>query len=326
MNIKRIGVLTSGGDAPGMNPAIRAVVRACDYYGIECYGIKKGYQGLLSGEIFELTLHDVSKIMCEGGTILKTARCLDFQTEEGMAKGRKMADVYHLDALVIIGGDGSFRGALGLSKLGLPVIGIPATIDNDIGCSEYTIGYDTAMNTVIECIDKLKETSCSHERCSLVEVMGRNAGHIALNCAIATGAEVVLMPEKQYDLDRDIIHPIIECRNRGKTNYLVIIAEGIGGTLKLADDISAITGIRTTATILGHVQRGGSPTVRDRVTAALMGVKAVQCLKNGEINKIIAAKGDNCIAVDIEEALEMSKTVDPERLEADEILRLYYKK
>lgn len=321
-NIKRIGVLTSGGDAPGMNAALRAVVRACNYYGIEAYGIKRGYQGLLDGELEAMNPRSVSDIIFRGGTILQTARCEAFKTQEGMEQGKKMAGVFKLDAIVVIGGDGSFRGALGLSKLGVPVIGIPATIDNDIGCTDYTIGYDTALNTVRDCIDKIKDTASSHERCSLVEVMGRNAGHIALNAAIACGAEVCLVPEREYDVDEDVIRPIIDCRNRGKHHYVVIVAEGVGGTLELAKKIKETTGISTTSTILGHLQRGGTPTVKDRTMASMMGVKAVQCLRAGEKNVVIAAKGEQVVSIEIEKALEMTKKIDDDLWLTDEILTL----
>ena len=320
--IKRIGVLTSGGDAPGMNAAIRAVVRACSYYGIEVYGIKRGYRGLLDGDMFEMNARSVSDIIYRGGTILQTARCHTFRSHEGIVKGKKMAEVFRLDALVVIGGDGSFKGALEISKEGLPVIGIPGTIDNDIGCTDYTIGYDTALNTVRDAIDKIKDTASSHERCSVIEVMGRNAGYIAMNSAIAGGAEVCLIPERTHDLESDVVRRIIDCRNRGKHHYVVLVAEGVGGTLELAEKIKEITDIETTATILGHIQRGGSPTVKDRVTAGMMGVKAVQCLKNGEFNKVIALKGEKCVALDIEEALEMTKTLDEEMLLANEILNV----
>lgn len=320
--IKRIGVLTSGGDAPGMNAAIRSVVRACSYYGIEVYGIRRGYRGLLDGDMKELNARSVSDIIYRGGTILQTARCHTFRSHEGIVQGKKMAEVFGLDALVVIGGDGSFNGALEISREGLPVIGIPGTIDNDIGCTDYTIGFDTAMNTVRDAIDKIKDTASSHERCSFVEVMGRNAGYIAMNCAIAGGAEVCLIPEKPFNLESDVVKKIIECRNRGKHHYVVIVAEGVGGTMELANEVKKITGIETTATILGHIQRGGSPTVKDRVVAGLMGVKAIQCLKNGEINKIIAYKNEECIAVDIEEGLKMKKQLHDDMLLANEILNI----
>ena len=321
-DIKRVGVLTSGGDAPGMNAALRAVVRACGYYGIEAYGIRKGYEGLLSGDMFPMNIRTVSDTIQRGGTVLQTARCKDFTTPEGVLRGKKMADIFQLDALVVIGGDGSFRGGLDLSRVGLPIIGIPATIDNDIGCTDYTIGYDTAMNTVREAIDKIKDTASSHDRCSVIEVMGRNAGYIALSSSIAGGAEVCLLPEKSFDINTDVIKPIIACKNRGKHHYVVIVAEGVGGTMDIAKQIKEITGISTTTTILGHIQRGGSPTVKDRVTAGLMGVKAVQCLANGEVNKVIAIKGETCVTVDVEEALAAKKSLDDDMLFVSKILSL----
>lgn len=322
MKIKRIGVLTSGGDAPGMNAAIRAVVRSGIYRGFQVYGIKKGYEGLLKGDMFEMNLRSVSDIMSRGGTILQTARCKDFLTQEGIKRAARMTEVFQLDAVVVIGGDGSFRGARDLAREGVNVIGIPATIDNDIGSTDYTIGFDTALNTVKDAIDKIKDTAYSHERCSVIEVMGRDAGYIALHCAIADGAEACILPEKKFDIDTDIIQPIIGCRNRGKHHYIVIIAEGVGGTMEIAEQIKAITGISTTTTILGHLQRGGSPTVRDRVAASLMAVKATEVLESGERNKIIAEKNDRYIAIDIEEALEMKKAIDESMIETSKMLSL----
>ena len=322
MSIKRIGVLTSGGDAPGMNAAIRAVVRSGIYRGFQVYGIKKGYEGLLKGDMFEMNLRSVSDIMSRGGTILQTARSKEFATPEGVQRAARMADVFQLDAIVVIGGDGSFRGARELARAGVNVVGVPATIDNDIGCTDYTIGFDTALNTVKDSIDKIKDTAYSHERCSVVEVMGRGAGYIALNCAIADGAEACILPEKKFNIDTDIIQPIIGCRNRGKHHYIVIIAEGVGGTMEIADQIKSITGISTTTTILGHLQRGGSPTVRDRVAASLMAVKATEVLQLGEKNKIIASKNDTYVAIDIEEALEMKKEIDESMIETSKMLSL----
>ena len=321
--IKRIGVLTSGGDAPGMNAALRAVVRSGLYHGLQVFGIQRGYEGLLDGEISEMNNHSVSNIISRGGTVLLTARSKEFSTPEGVARGKAMADIFRLDALVVIGGDGSFRGARDLHRIGLPVIGIPATIDNDIGCSDYTIGYDTAMNTVKEAIDRIKDTAYSHERCSVVEVMGRNAGYIALNCGIAGGAEACIVPEKSFDVDEDIIKPILSCRNAGKHHYIVINAEGVGGTLEIAEQIKVKTGISTTTTILGHQQRGGSPTVRDRVAASLMGAKATELLSRGVAGRIIAMKGDEVIDLDIEQALSMKKEISDDLIRTSKILSLY---
>ena len=322
-SIKRIGVLTSGGDAPGMNAAIRAVVRSGLYHGLQVFGIQRGYEGLLDGEISEMNNHSVSNIISRGGTVLLTARSKEFTTEEGVARGKAMAEIFRLDALVVIGGDGSFRGARDLHRIGVPVIGIPATSDNDISCSDYTIGYDTAMNTVKEAIDRIKDTAYSHERCSVVEVMGRNAGYIAINCAIAGGAEACIIPEKNFDVGEDIIKPILACRNAGKHHYIVINAEGVGGTMEIAEEIRQKTGVSTNTTILGHLQRGGTPTVRDRVAASLMGAKATELLSQGIAGRIIAMKGDSVVDIDIEEALEMKKDIDEHLIRTSKILSLY---
>jgi 6-phosphofructokinase 1 len=320
--IKTIGVLTSGGDAPGMNAAIRAVVRAGIDAGYKVMGIKRGYAGLINGEILEMNLRSVSDIIHRGGTILKTARSAELKTEAGIKKAVDMAGIFGIDAVVVVGGDGSYRGALDLSKQGLPVIGIPGTIDNDIGCTEYTIGYDTAMNTALDAMDKIKDTAYSHERCTVLEVMGRNAGYIALNVAIAGGAEVVLIPEKTYDLDKDIIKPIIEGRNRGKTDYSVVVAEGVGKVIEIAAKIEEKTGIETRYTILGHLQRGGCPTVYDRVMASRMGGKAVEVLKQGRINRVICLKNNSLIDLDISEALAEKKSIDMGQIDLFRILAL----
>lgn len=320
--VKRIGVLTSGGDAPGMNAAIRAVVRSGIYHGYKVYGIRKGFEGLLEGDIYEMNLRSVSDIMSRGGTVLQTARSKIFNTPEGVERAYRMAKVFKFDALIVIGGDGSFRGARDLAKAGLPVIGIPATIDNDIHCTDYTIGFDTALNTVKDAIDKIKDTAFSHERCSVVEVMGRDAGYIALYCAIADGAEACILPEKTFNIDEDIIKPIIGCRNRGKHHYIVIIAEGVGGTMEISEQIKQITGISTTTTILGHLQRGGSPTVRDRVSASLMGVKATELLVSGVYNRIVALKGSEYVSYDIDEALSMRKYIDEDMIATSKMLSL----
>ena len=320
--IKTIGVLTSGGDAPGMNAAIRAVVRTGIYNGFKVMGVKKGYNGLICGDIFEMNSRSVSDIVHRGGTMLRTARCLEFKTEDGVKKAVNMAKVFRLDALVVIGGDGSFRGARDLSKFGLPVIGIPGIIDNDIGCSEYTIGYDTALNTVQDAMDKIRDTAYSHERCSILEVMGRHAGYIALNIGIACGAEVVLLPEMPFDFDDKIIKPIIEGRNRGKKQYSVIVAEGVGGAIDIAKKIEEVTGIESRATILGHLQRGGSPTVKDRVMASMMGAHATEILKKGIMNRIIAVKDSKVVDIEINEALAIEKQIDDNMVELSEILSL----
>ena len=320
--IRNIGVLTSGGDAPGMNAVIRAVVRGGIYHGFKVFGIQRGYHGLWRGEIDELNSRSVSETLQRGGTFLMTARSKTFQTPEGLAKAIEMAKVFNLDAIITVGGDGTFRGARDLARAGFPVIGIPGTIDNDIACSDYTIGYDTAMNTAMEAIDKLRDTASSHERCSVIEVMGRAAGYLALNVAIATGAEVVLIPEIQSDFQQDVIKVLLDGRNRGKKHYIVVVAEGTGDAMDIAQRIEAITGIESRATILGHLQRGGSPTLRDRYMASMMGLKAVECLKESRINRIIAYKAGQIIDIDIEEALNMTKTIDQADLDRAKILAM----
>ena len=305
--IRRIGVLTSGGDAPGMNAAIRAVVRTGAYYGIEVCGVRRGYNGLINGEIEKMKPRDVSEILHRGGTCLMTARCLEFKTQEGVDKACSVARSAGLDGLVVIGGDGSFRGAKDLSNAGIPTIAMPGTIDNDISCSEYTIGYDTCLNTVKDAIDKIRDTASSHERCSVIEVMGRNAGYIALEAGIACGAEVVLLPEKGYDFDKDVLSPVLDAKSRGKKHAIIIVAEGIGGVIDIAKRVEEATGIESRATILGHVQRGGSPTVRDRVTASHMGAKCVELLLEGKANRIVCVQNGAITDVDIDEGLNMKK-------------------
>ena len=276
--IKTIGVLTSGGDAPGMNAAIRAVVREAIVKGLKVKGIKRGYAGLLQEEIVDMEAKDVSDIIERGGTILQTARCMEFTTPEGQQKGAEICKKHGIDGIIVIGGDGSFKGAQKLAALGINTIGLPGTIDLDIACTEYTIGFDTAVNTAMEAIDKVRDTSTSHERCSIIEVMGRGAGYIALWCGIANGAEDILLPEK-YDYDEQkLINNIIEGRKRGKKHHIIINAEGIGHSSSMAKRIEAATGIETRATILGHMQRGGSPTAKDRVYASTMGALAVDLL------------------------------------------------
>ena len=314
-NVKKIGVLTSGGDAPGMNAAIRAVVRTGVYYGIEVVGIRRGYDGLIGGEFEQLDARSVSAIMQRGGTMLQTARCPEMKTPEGVAKAVNVAKVLGLDGLVVIGGDGSFMGAKVLCEAGLPTIALPGTIDNDISCSEYTIGYDTCLNTVMEAVDRLRDTMQSHDRCSVIEVMGRAAGYIALESGIACGADVVLIPEKEWNFDEDVLRPILESKQRGKRHAIVIVAEGIGGAAEMAKEIEEKTGIESRATILGHVQRGGSPTVRDRVVASEMGAKAVELLLEGKQNRIVCMQNSTVTDVDIEEGLAMQKSVSPHMIE-----------
>lgn len=306
-DVKKIGVLTSGGDAPGMNAAIRAVVRCGIYNGIEVYGVQKGYNGLINGDFVKMEARSVGEILQKGGTILQTARCNEFKQDEVQAEAVKVAKNFGLDGLVVIGGDGSFRGARALCRHGLSTIAIPGTIDNDISCSEYTIGYNTCLNTVIDAVDKLRDTSSSHERCSVIEVMGRNAGYIAVEAGIACGAEVVLVPEFEYDFDRDVIGVIKKGLERGKKHCIVIVAEGIGGSVEMAAKIEAETGMESRATILGHIQRGGSPTVTDRVMASRMGAKAVELLLEGKENRVICVEGGKIIDRDIEEGLAMKK-------------------
>ena len=309
--IKTIGVLTSGGDAPGMNAAVRAVVRTAISKGFKVMGVRHGYNGLITGDIYEMELRSVSEIIHRGGTILYTARCLEFKTKEGQQKAADRCKEYGIDALVVIGGDGSFRGARDLAALGIPCIGIPGTIDNDIACSEYTIGYDTAMNTAVEMIDKLRDTTQSHDRCSVVEVMGRNAGYIALNVAIASGAMAVLLPEYEFDMQRDILDKIELTKKTGKNHFIIIVAEGVGHAQEIANEIQARTGIDSRATILGHVQRGGSPTLRDRVNASAMGYRAVCLIDEGKYNRIVGMRGEQLVDYPVDEALEMTKGLDP---------------
>lgn len=320
--VKTIGVLTSGGDAPGMNAAVRAVVRTALGHGMRVIGIQRGFNGLLNGETYEMNLRSVSEIIHRGGTVLYAARCLEFKTEEGQKKGAEMCQKLGIDAMVVIGGDGSFRGAKALANLGIPCIGIPGTIDNDIACSEYTIGYDTAMNTAVEMVDKLRDTTQSHDRCSVVEVMGRNAGYIALNVGIATGAIATLIPERPYDLERDILDRMQFTQKTGKKHFIVIVAEGAGHAQDLANEIQARTGIDSRATVLGHVQRGGSPTLRDRVTASRMGYQAVILLEKGIFNRVVAVSADKIVDYDINVALSMHKSIDTTLLDVAETISI----
>lgn len=314
-NVRKIGVLTSGGDAPGMNAAIRAVVRVGAYYGLTVMGIHKGYNGLINGDMVEMNARSVSETLQRGGTILQTARCLEFKEPEYVKKAVDIARVFGLDGLVVIGGDGSFRGAKDLCAAGLPTIAMPGTIDNDIDCSEYTVGYDTCLNTVKDAVDKIRDTATSHERCSIIEVMGRHAGYIAIQVGIACGAEVVLIPEEPFDFDEDVLRPILESKSRGKKHSIVIVAEGIGGVIDMAKEIEEKTGIESRATILGHVQRGGSPTVRDRVIASRMGAMAVELLLAGKSNRIVRMENGQITDIDIEEGLSMKKQLPKDLIE-----------
>ena len=318
--IKTIGVLTSGGDAPGMNAAIRAVVRKSIANGLTVKGIKKGYMGLLNEEIIDMDRHSVSDIIQRGGTILGTARCLEFKTAEGQKKGADICRKHGIDGIVVIGGDGSYIGAQKLSQQGINTIGLPGTIDLDIACTDYTIGFDTAINTAMQAIDKVRDTSSSHERCNIIEVMGRNAGYIALWCGIANGADDILLPEK-YDYDEQkIIDNIIENRKRGKTHHIIVNAEGIGHSTSMARRIEAATGIETRATILGYMQRGGSPTCKDRVYASMMGSYAADILSAGKTNRVVGYRGGEFVDYDIEEALAMQKSINEYQYEIARII------
>lgn len=309
MSIKRIGVLTSGGDAPGMNPCVRAVVRTALYHGIECYGIRRGYNGLISGDVLRLDEKNISHIINRGGTILYTARSDEFLTKKGQEKAASTCKFLGLDGIIAIGGDGTFRGAAALSQYGINVICIPATIDNDICCTNYSIGFDTAANTAIDCIDKLRDTMQSHERCSVVEVMGRNAGYLAMYVGLAVGATAVLVPEKKIDFDNDVIEKIRQARLNGFTHYMIVVAEGAGSAADIADKIKITLDLDPRVTVLGHIQRGGSPTGRDRVNATKMGYLAVEMLLAEKTNRIICTH-DGCFTdVDIQEGLSMKRDI-----------------
>ena len=307
MTVKRIGVLTSGGDAPGMNACVRAVVRTCLYHGIEVYGIRRGWNGLIHGDVVKMDEKSVSRIINKGGTILYTARSKEFMTEEGQRQAVSTCKFLGLDSIVAIGGDGTFRGARALSKYGINVIGIPGTIDNDISCTNYCIGFDTAANTAIECIDKLRDTMQSHERCSVVEVMGRNAGYLAMYVGLAVGATAVLVPEKPIDFQRDVIEKLRNARLRGFTHYMIVVAEGAGHATDIARQIKEAIDLDPRVTVLGHIQRGGSPNGRDRVNATKMGYLAVELLREGKSNRIVCTHDGGFTDVDIDEALNMKK-------------------
>ena len=313
--IKRIGVLTSGGDSPGMNAAVRAVVRTAVAHGLQCVGIRRGWQGLINSDFTVLDAASVGHIISRGGTMLYTARSKEFMTEEGRQKAVSTCKMLGLDGIVAIGGAGTFRGALKLSRLGIPVVGIPATIDNDIGCTNYTIGFDTACNTAIDCIDKLRDTMQSHERCSVVEVMGRNAGFLALYVGIAVGATAVLVPEREMDFQRDVIDRIRSARLAGSTHFMIVVAEGAGSAVEIGKRIHEAIGIEPRVTVLGHIQRGGTPNARDRETATRMGYFAVKALDGGRTNCIIGTRGGDIVETPIEEALEMKKHLQMDRYE-----------
>ena len=318
--VKTIGVLTSGGDAPGMNAAIRAVVRTAINKGMKVKGIMRGYAGLLQEEIVDMDGTSVADTIGRGGTILYTARCPEFMTEEGQKRGAEICRKHNIDGLVVISGDGSYRGAGKLSALGINTVGLPGTIDLDIACTDYTIGFDTAINTAMEAIDKVRDTSTSHERCSIIEVMGRHAGYIALWCGIANGAEDILLPERYDGNEQMLINRIIDNRKRGKRHHIIINAEGIGHSASMAKRIEAATGIETRATILGYMQRGGAPTCKDRVYASIMGAKAVELLEEGKTNRVVAYKHGEFLDFDIQEALNMKKDIPEDQYEISKLL------
>ena len=315
MAIKRIGVLTSGGDAPGMNACVRAVVRTAMFHGVECYGIRRGYNGLIAGDIIKLDERNIAHIINRGGTVLNTARSKEFMTEEGQKKAVSTCKFLGLEGIVAIGGDGTFRGARALSRHGINVVCIPATIDNDICCTNYSIGFDTAANTAIECIDKLRDTMQSHERCSVVEVMGRNAGYLAMYVGLAVGATAILVPEKPVDFEQDVIEKIRRARFNGFTHYMIVVAEGAGSAAEIARQIKETIDLDPRVTVLGHIQRGGAPTGRDRVNATKMGYLAVELLLDGKTNRIVCTNHGTFVDVDIEEALSMKKGI--QQMEVD---------
>ena len=320
--IKRIGVLTSGGDAPGMNAAVRAVVRTAHANGMECIGIRRGWQGLITSDFVTLTRESVGHILARGGTILYTARSEDFMSEKGRKRAVATCKMLGLDAIVAIGGDGTFRGALELSRLGIPVVGIPATIDNDVGCTNYTIGFDTACNTAIDCIDRLRDTMQSHERCSVVEVMGRNAGFLALYVGISVGATAVLVPEHDTDFQKDVVERIQESRLAGNTHFMIVVAEGAGSAMEYGRRIRDAIGIEPRVTVLGHIQRGGAPNARDRETATRMGYYAVTALAEGRSNCIIGTQEGGIVEIPIEEALQRTKQLQMDRYRIMETMQV----
>ncbi|MCI8441868.1 MAG: 6-phosphofructokinase [Provencibacterium sp.] len=307
---KKIGVLTSGGDAPGMNAAIRAVVRSSIAKGLDVVGVRHGYNGLISGDIFDMNLRSVSEILHRGGTILYTARCKEFRTHEGVLKAKETCEKLGIDGLVVIGGDGSFRGARDLSLEGIPCVGLPGTIDNDISCSDYCIGFDTALNTAVEAVDRLRDTSQSHDRCNVVEIMGNGAGHLSLECGIACGASAIWVNEVDFDVDASIIQRILETGKTGKHHFIVIVGEGITDVHSLAKYIQERTGVESRATVLGHIQRGGSPTAKDRIMATQLGFHAVELLEKGIGNRVVVIRRNRVVDFDILEALQMKKEID----------------
>ncbi len=309
--MKRIGVLTSGGDAPGMNAALRAVVRVAICNGLQVSGIKRGYQGLIEGDIEDMDVSSVGDIIHRGGTKLRTARCEEFKTKEGLERGLEVLRMFNIDGLVVIGGDGSFQGAKKLANAGFPTIGIPATIDNDLEYTDYTIGFDTALNTVVEAISKVRDTSTSHDRASILEVMGRNCGDIALYAGLAGGAESIIIPELDNDMD-DICRKLIQGRNRGKLHNIILLAEGVGKPYEWAETIYEKTGVEVRVSVIGYLQRGGTPTAFDRILASRMGAKSIELLQEGKAGRALGIKGHEIIDLDIDDALEMHKSLDME--------------
>ena len=319
-DIKTIGVLTSGGDAPGMNAAIRAVARTAAFHGITCLGIRRGYNGLINGDVTELNARSVNGIISKGGTMLFTARCPEFMTDEGVQKAVSTCKYLGIDGIVTIGGDGTFRGARALAEAGVHTIGVPATIDNDIASTHYSIGFDTACNTALDAIDKLRDTMQSHERCSVVEVMGHNAGHLALYVGIACGAQAILVPEKPFDFQRDVVDKIRAGRINKRSHFIIIQAEGVGNPLEITNRIVEETGIDTRLTTLGHIQRGGSPTARDRVMASRFGAYAVHTLMDGKTNRVVCLKDGDLCDIDIDKALDMKKDLKEDMYNTSRIM------
>ncbi|WP_426351344.1 6-phosphofructokinase [Alloiococcus sp. CFN-8] len=317
--MRKIAILTSGGDAPGMNAAIRAVVRIALHNNLEVMGVRRGYAGLISGDLFRMDRHSVSDIIQRGGTILRTARCSEFKKEEVRQKAANILKAYGVDALIVIGGDGTFTGAKLLSKLGVATIGLPGTIDNDLAYTDYTIGFDTALNTVHDSINKLRDTSTSHDRVSIIEVMGRHCGDIALYSGLAGGAESIIVPEKEYNRD-ELIRTILDGKNNGKLHNIIILAEGVGGANELAEYVQEISGLETRATILGHIQRGGQPTVADIVLASRLGARAVELLMEGKSARVVGIRNNQVIDDDIDEALAIERRFDNELYEVARIL------
>ena len=306
MSVKRIGVLTSGGDAPGMNPCVRSVVRTAIHHGIEVYGIRRGWNGLIHGDVEPLNVKSVSRIINRGGTILYTARSKEFMTPEGQQRAADTCKFLGLDSVIAIGGDGTFRGAQALSKYGINVIGIPATIDNDIGCTNYCLGFDTAANTAIECIDKLRDTMQSHDRCSVVEVMGRHAGFLAMYVGLAVGATAVLVPENPLSRE-ELAEKIRRARLNGFTHYMIVVAEGAASAQEVAQILREDLRLDPRITVLGHIQRGGSPTARDRVAATKMGYLAVKLLLEGKTNRIVCTHEGGFTDIDMDDGLAAKK-------------------